>query len=266
MINSMQQNQAEKTNRYHCRLPLSLPIRLERADTGDSIVVQNRDISWGGVRFAAPKQTCAELGSVTLEFPWANGKQFSATAEIVRTEPYDDRQDLVAARFSNLSAKDQKRLEKLLQMLQSANEDDDQGQPLAPVLEILVGDAAEMHAKLAELSEGHLSVTVVEAYHVNQSIQLIINDNSDRPPIKLRARVTKVAPVSLDTESTWSIFDLELRFEHPLDELTVTAQSRLRQSAPYQTASQRQGDPTSSNGQQDTGNPAVTDLTSPIIL
>jgi hypothetical protein len=230
MFQQAKKGSTDKLDRQQHRLPMSLPLRLLLPDSGTSMTVQNQDISWGGVRFAAPKAALSAARSVMLEFPWANGDQFSAAAEVVRTESLDDKHDLVAARFSNLSASDQKRLKKLLSMLQATIDQADGGrpEPLVPVLEVLVGDVEEMRAMLAELAEGRLTITVVETYQINQSISLVLTDASDLPALQLRARVTDVEAVSTDSETAWPMFDMQLIFEHPLDELKRSAQSRMK--------------------------------------
>lgn len=225
-----------KLERRHLRLPIAMSLTLVFDDTGSSITVQGHDISWGGVRFSAPKLTFDVSDSVIVKLPWAKGAQFSAHAKIVRTESLDDHYDMIAARFSNLSAIDQKRLEKLLEMLRETPEERSEGgraerpASLVPMLEVFVGDAEEMRSKLAQLAEGHLSVHVVEveAYDIGHSIRVILSDPTDQPPMRLRARVIGIDSVPLGSDSAWPMFDVKLRIEHPLDELKVAAKSRLK--------------------------------------
>lgn len=230
MFKQANKDLGSKPNRRHCRLPMSMPLSLEMGDHGTMMTVQNHDISWGGVRFAVPRHALGDLRTVTVMFPWANGTQFQASAEIVRTEVLDDEHDLIAARFRNLSAKDQRRLEKLLRMLQGTPDDHngDRVTPLAPVLEILMADADEIRDKLTELAEGWMRVTVVERYDLNQSIHLILSDTTQHSPLHLRARVAGVSELSLDSDSAWSLFDLHLEFEHPVAELKKAAETWLK--------------------------------------
>lgn len=195
------------------------------------MAIQGYDISWGGVRFSAPKLTLTVSDSITIKFPWANGGEFLAHAEVVRTKTLDDHRDMVAARFSGLSAGDQKRLEKLLEMLQDTpDENTKRATPLVPVLEVFVGDVEEMRAKLAELAKGYLSVTVVEVetYDVEHSIRVLLSDPTEQPPMRLRARVVSIESVPLGSDSAWPMFDVKLRLEHPLEELKLAARSRLK--------------------------------------
>ncbi len=222
---AMQSSQIEaQDRRNHYRFPLAITVRVEVGKKGPAILAQHHDISWGGVRLLVPRQALPRSGQIRITFPWAQGDQFSAVAEVVRTEPFDDQQDLVAARFSCLSTSDQRLLDKLLQMLQESGDDGTERKGLlVPVLEVLFSDPSEMRSKLAELAEGRLSVTVFERYELGQSIRLILGGTSDHKALRLRARVEQVTPVSAQADPTWPTFDLQLGFEHPLEELKSAA-------------------------------------------
>lgn len=232
MTNQSSDGQSWRNRRKHSRLPMTIQVGI-KAETGEtSLVVQNQDISWGGVRFLAPKGALDDLKSVTVTFPWSNGRQFSAVAEIVRKDRVDDEHTLVAARFSKLSTADQSRLEKLLQLLHGASRaTSDQKLSMAPVLEILFSDIQEIYAKLAEIAEGRLSATVFESYEPGQSIRLVLGGIADVPALRLRARVVRADVVRSETASEWPMFDLELRFEHPADELKSAAAALEHQLA-----------------------------------
>jgi len=230
MTNREKPEDQKQEQRSHRRLPMNVPVSIELDGPAGPVTVQNRDISWGGVRFAVPKRATPKGDAVTINFPWTKGNKFSANAEVLRTETLDDEHNLIAARFSSLSTADQRRLEKLLQMLQdAAGVSQEEQPPLVPILEVLVGDADEMRNKLGELAEGGLSVTVFEAYKVNQSIRLLFGEIAEKPPLRLRARVTKVKPITDKQDSTWTVFDVRLQFEHPLQELRAAAASLLKQ-------------------------------------
>lgn len=215
--------------RNHHRLPMTIPVDLEISNGGEKLTVENKDISWGGVRFVVPKDAVPAADSVTVRFPWSKGERFSARAEVLRTEELDDGRAMVAARFSSISTADQRRLEKLLQMLQGSGEEETgRAVRLVPILEVLFSDADEIRSKLAELSQGRLSVTVFEAYEVNQSIRMILGGlAADRPALRLRARVTQIENLTSETASGWPMFNLQLRFEHPEHELQAAASSLL---------------------------------------
>jgi len=223
--------------RNHQRLPMTIPVSLEVGEGAEPLTVENKDISWGGVRFVVPKNAIPNADSVTVKFPWSKGDRFTASAEVVRTEELDDEHALVAARFSSLSTSDQRRLEKLLTMLQGTTEGSAGHQaPLVPILEVLFSDLDEIRSKLAELAEGRLSVTVFESYEVNQSIRMILGGlSADQPALRLRARVVQIETLTSETESAWPMFNLQVRFEHPLHELKAAASSlsvRLPKVAP----------------------------------
>lgn len=245
MPNQATQDLQTREQRSHRRLPMTVPVTMELGGTSGPVTVQNKDISWGGIRFAVPRKAMPDGDSVTIKFPWTKGNQFSANAEVVRKESLDEHYDLVAARFSSLTTSDQRRLEKLLQMLQDAGEDPVGEQaPLVPVLEVLIGDAEEMRDRLDELAEGQIRVTVFEAYEVNQSIRFVLGELADDPALRLRARVTAVEPVVARTPSAWPVFEVRLQFEHPPHELRGAAASLMGQ-----LAKQARGRNTSAEGQ-----------------
>lgn len=244
MIKQTSNGKDRANRRKHTRLPMSIPvtIRAEGAETFHR--VQNQDISWGGVRFLASKAAVANLKSVTVTFPWSNGRHFSALAEVVRKDSVDDETALVAARFSRLSTADQHRLEKLLQMLHGAGApaSSEPNLSMAPVLEIFFSDTQEIYDKLAEIAEGRFSMTVFESYEPGQSIRLVLGGIADVPALRLRARVVRIEAVQSEAASEWAIFNLELSFEHPADELKAAAASLEHQLATSRATSGFAGD------------------------
>lgn len=215
-----------RNRRSHPRHQMTIPVSLDTGK-GRPLTVQNQDISWGGVRFVVPKEVLSDVESVTMTFPWTKGDSFSAAAEIVRTEDLDERHAVVAARFSSLSTADQRRLEKLLSMLQGGGDERRRHEALAPVLEVLFSDADEIRAKLAEVATGRLSVTVFEAYEAGQSIRLVLGGIADQPALRLRARVSGAQYLTTGTDAAWPMFNLQLQFEHPSHELKVAADTLL---------------------------------------
>lgn len=226
--------------RRHSRLPMDIPVRLVAEGVGAPLVVQNQDISWGGVQFIVSQGTLAQAETVTLTFPWAKGEQFIVRADVVRVEPLGDGRALVAARFSSLSTVDQQRLEKLLRMLDGANRKPDaEADELVPSLEVLFNDPEDMSNKLAEIAGGRLSITAFRAYQVHQSIRLVLGGVAQLPVLRLRARVAGVTALAPETAPDWEVYQLDLVFEHPDEELKRIAESfirRLSQIEPSSTA------------------------------
>lgn len=227
MTNQSDDDNGRSNRRNHPRLEMTVPVSIDLGD-GNSIAVQNRDISWGGVRFVVPKTALPDASTVTVTFPWSKGDSFSARAEIVRREELDDEHAVVAARFSSLSAADQRRLEKLLTMLHAVGDETrHRREPLVPVLEVLFNDADEIRAKLDELTRGELLVTVFESYDEGQSIRLVIGGIGNQPALRLRARVKRVEYLTSETDSAWPMFTMALHFEHPVEELRAAAKALL---------------------------------------
>ncbi|MEY6431658.1 PilZ domain-containing protein [Thioalkalicoccus limnaeus] len=217
-------------SRAHPRLAMTIPVRVDLPGGRESHLVQNQDISWGGVKFLVPKDAIHGVDSVTVTFPWSNGKKISADAEIVRTEQIDDQHALVAARFSSLSTRDQQRLERLLTMLQTTDQapaESTPTDPMVPSLELLFDDEEEIRLKLAEIARGTLSITVFESYEPKQSIRFVLGGIGDIPALRLRARVEDVDILNTSSLSGWPMYQLRLGFEHPLSELRAAAETLI---------------------------------------
>lgn len=215
--------------RSYPRLSMTIPLRLKPATGGATHTVENYDISWGGLRFIAPQSAVIDSELVTISLPWSSGKRITAEVRVLRKEPLDDGHCMVAGQFSELATSDNHRLEKLLQMLRGRDEDGGEKEAsLVPILEILFDDVAEIREKLAEISEGRLSVTTFEPYKTRQSIRLVLGGVADAPALRLRAWVEEARAVSLNARSDWITYDLDLRFQHPLAELKAVARSLER--------------------------------------
>lgn len=210
--------------RTHTRLSMRVPIRLVAQGSGTAVMAQNRDISWGGVQFIVPKEALASAESVTMTFPWANGEDLTVTATVLRSQTIDDRNMLVAARFSSLSTADQRRLEKLLYLLRDGDEQS-RALALVPSLEVLFNDADDMRTKLGEVAQGRFSMTVFRAYRIDQSIRVVLAGSTDLPALQLRGRVQNSRPLTSGAMPDWPIYELDLRFEHPLAELKAMVES-----------------------------------------
>jgi hypothetical protein len=243
MSNKEMDGSGVRRSRSQRRLTMTTPIRLKTGLNGETIPVENRDISWGGIRFSVPKGRMPETSSITIQFPWTQGDLLSVDAEILRTESLDEEHDLVAARFSSLSSADHRRLERLLEMLHSPTEGmSEQDVPLAPALEVMMSDPDEIQEKLEELGAGRMSVTVLETYEINQSIRLILGGVSTNRTLRLRARVADITPLMTEEDSAWPIYDLDLRFEHPIEELKAAAASMSKALAKTMVSSSGHSD------------------------
>jgi hypothetical protein len=82
---------------------------------------------------------------------------------------------------------------------------------------------------LLQISEGHYSVTVFDAYEMDQSIRLSIAGTKDLPGIRLRTRVIKVEKSHTKGFEWADLYTLTLEFEHPRKSLKALASLLLGQ-------------------------------------
>lgn len=224
--------------RKHLRLTVTIPVRLESAAGGASIAVENCDISWGGLRMIVPKSALLDAEVVTIRLPWTKTEQIAAKVKVLRRESLNDERCLLAGRFAELSTSAHHRLEKLLQLLRRADRAaPDQEVPLVPILEFLSDDVEEIREKLAGIGRGRLSVATLTSYTTGESIRLVLGGIADAPALRLRARVEKAQALNFELGPGCTLYDLDLRFEHPLDELK-TAAAALERYLPSQETEQ----------------------------
>ena len=203
------------------RLNVEMPIQVISCESDRPITVHDQDLSWGGVKFIASDPLIREGSCLKLIFPWVNGQSFNAEAKVVRREMLPNGCDRFAARFTSLCQRSERRLEKLLEILAEHDQEaaSDGSMPTMERLEIIFGDEDEMHEKLAQIADGKLSVIVFGAYEVDQTILLMIGSTRDFPGLRLRARVHAQTTQQSKSCEWASLVRLDLRFEHPLEEL-----------------------------------------------
>ncbi|QVL49096.1 MAG: PilZ domain-containing protein [Thiocapsa sp.] len=198
------------------RIAVRIPIQVILPKLTEPITAMNQDISWGGAQFVADVPLTSLTGTLRLMFPWRGHEKVAIDAEVVRAQRLGSGHHQVAVRFASLSPRSQARLEKLLKMLDAADDSTvrDAG-ALVRELEVVVEDAAAMREMLEQIAAGRLSITVFEAYEAGQSIRLSIRGADGLPGLMLRARVRAVERVKVDGFAQSELFGLELGFEHP---------------------------------------------------
>lgn len=203
--------------RTQTRIQVHIPVEISLPDRVDCLLGMNRDLSWGGACFLLPIPLARETGSMRISLPWAREKRLSAEARLLRCMPLGDGHSLVAVRFCSVAPGDQRRLEKLLNMLQASEVASLRRGPggLVKELEVTLNEAAELRVMLAQIATGRLTVTVFDAYAPNQSISLLIAGATNLASIQLRACVAETRMVDR-VNSTWPVLHtLLLIFEHP---------------------------------------------------
>ncbi|MBK1718282.1 PilZ domain-containing protein [Thiocystis violacea] len=210
-----------REKRSQRRLGLGISIQVMLPDSDRPITVEDQEISWGGAQFITSDPGVRDGGRLGLILPWVGGQSFSIEAEVVRRERLDDGRHRVAVRFSSLSQRSEFRLEKLLDLLAEREERQTacHSTPTMERLELIFDDEAEMREKLAQIADGHLFVTVFGAYEIDQSILLVIGGTKDFPGFHLRARVNAQAVERAPRNGWIHLVRLDLKFEHPREEL-----------------------------------------------
>lgn len=198
------------------RIAVRIPIQVFLPKLTEPITAMNQDISWGGAQFVADVPLASLTGTLRLIFPWRGHEKVAIDAEVVRAQRLGSGHHQVAVRFASLSPRSQARLEKLLKMLDAADDATvREAGALVRELEVVVEDAAAMREMLEQIAAGRLNITVFEAYEARQSIRLSIRGADGLPGLLLRARVRTVERVKLDGFAQSELFGLELGFEHP---------------------------------------------------
>jgi hypothetical protein len=211
------------------RLHVGISISVIPADSSQLIVVDNQDLSWSGTRFVTRDPDVYLGKKLQLIFPWRKGESFVANADVIRREPLEDGRIKVAARFSCLSRVDQARLAKILRLLSEHEQQAfDDRTPIVEHLEINVTDEREMHDTLMQIANGRLLLTVFGGYRVDQSILLSITGEQIFPQIHLRARVQAQESLSFPSNHQSDLVKLDLKFEHPSQDLIHLTHLLLR--------------------------------------
>ncbi|QIK38209.1 PilZ domain-containing protein [Caldichromatium japonicum] len=197
------------------RIELRIPVELILPDH-KQIHAITRDLSWGGALVQLSEPIQVEVKTLMIILPWSKGKSIRAQAQILRREPLDQSDSLIALRFTSLSPRNQNRLERLLQMLlRHDTKAPQESVPLFRDLEVIVSDPEELRQIFMQLIEGRYTATVFESYEVGQSIRLSIVPNLELPDLHLRARVIGVEKVDLKGYNWTELYNLSLLLEHP---------------------------------------------------
>jgi hypothetical protein len=208
--------------RTQTRVPVHTQVRVALNGGQERIVVQNRDLSWGGASLLLPVRP-SELGkTIGVELPWGQGRYLATRAEVVRAEPVGNEHTMVGVRFSKLMVRDEERLERLLGMLIDAGtQGTGQQVTMAERFEVDFIDREDMRAVLSEIREGWLHITSFRPYRPDQSLLFVINGFGDLPSLQLRARVEGHEALKGDDGKPGAprLFSIDLRFEHPAEDL-----------------------------------------------
>jgi hypothetical protein len=216
--------------RTQARVPVSTQVRVALNGGQERIVVQNRDLSWGGASLLLPVRP-SELGqTIGVELPWGQGRYLATRAEVVRAEPVGTDHALVGVRFSKLLVRDEERLERLLGMLMEPGEAGADQVTMAERFEVDFIDREDLQAVLGEIREGWLHIASFRPYRPDQSLLFVINGVGDLPSLQLRARVEGHGAFKADDGKPAEprLFAIDLRFEHPAEDLRQVVDPLIR--------------------------------------
>lgn len=199
--------------RSQSRIQVKIPVQVSLPGVAEPVPAVNQDISWGGALFVLPQQPPLNTGAIRIVLPWRQHETITADAHILRAKTLQDGSCLVAARFFSLTPRSHSRLERLLKLLQGGGGDISGG--LVRELEVTANDNDDLRQMLMQIATGRYSVTVFDAYELDQSIKLSVAGTTGSPGIRLRARVVDIRKAA-SRDNSWSdLYTLTLAFEHP---------------------------------------------------
>lgn len=212
-----QMEPVSEDRRTQSRIEVRIPVKVVLPGREEPVTAINQDISWGGALLLIAEPLPKQPGPLLVRFPWKRDEVITAHTQLLRARPLLDGQYLIAVRFISLSPRSQSRLERLLKMLSAAHEPTEPGKlrGLVRELEVTVSDADELRHTLRQIATGRHTVTVFDAYELNQSISLSITGTQDLPGIRLRARVIDVSTSRAKGFDWAELYTLVLEFEHP---------------------------------------------------
>jgi len=215
--------------RRQLRISVNAAVEIGRADSTENCKANLRNISWGGASVR-----CAELRlhggeHVRLMLPIGSGEHIQAIATVLRVITMNDATEY-GLRFDSMSAADEERLEKVLEILM-ATPDSEQRRGEARIvqrLEIEYGDSGEFSAVLEDISPSGVMLTVPDPLEVDQSLLVTLSGTDSPHSLSLRARVVHQ---SLFTECGIDMYRVGLKFEHSDNELHQCVAAVLQELA-----------------------------------
>ncbi|WP_201098827.1 PilZ domain-containing protein [Thiocystis minor] len=185
------------------------------------------DLSWGGACLLVSDVLPPAVADFQLMMSWTPEQPILANACLLRSRVREDGRTQIAVRFSQLTLAHHARL---VSLLEQSRHEGEAVLPLAPALEIVVNEPAQMHRLLAEIATGRLTLTVFHAYEIDQSIRFSLTRMRDRDGEGLRARIVDVQPFQINDFDWITVYRITLRFEHPLASLKQSVERQLDQA------------------------------------
>ncbi|MGQ9659974.1 MAG: PilZ domain-containing protein [Thermochromatium sp.] len=212
--------------RTQARLHVQIPVRLQYSGDSGAHTLTLVDLSWGGALCESKTQLPGTDQPVWLLLPWKSNETIQIEATLLRQKALQDGRHLLALRFMRLSLLHQRRLEKLLELMQAQNPagEAQEALPVVETLAIPIQTRDQWHWVLGDIARGILRIQAAKPYAQGQSLAIQLDGIPARARLTLRARVidSKSAPMH-------DLYLLTLEFEHPLDALRGWAKWLLGQ-------------------------------------
>ncbi len=203
--------------RTQARIRVQIPLTVTVSGRSEPLRAVSQDLSWGGVQLTLSEPLPQATQALHIVFPWRRDQSITAEAQILRRTRLANGRWLIAARFNRLSLHSQSRLERLLTVLESGAAVTDRTGPQALVreLEVSVEDSGELRRMQQQIATGRYTVTVFDAYAVDQSICFTLAGTRTPDSVRLRARVVAVRETSIHGADWAHLYNLTVEFEHP---------------------------------------------------
>lgn len=208
---------AVREQRRQLRISVSAAVQLGLVDSEETCKATLRNISWGGASVRCDGMMLRAGQRVRLQLPIGKLEKIATIATVLRTTTVNGACEY-GLRFDSMSAADEERLEKVLDIL-VANPSPDARRSEARLvqrLEIEYGDSGEFCAVLEDISPSGVMLTVPDPLEIDQSLLVTLSGADTHHSLSLRARVVHQTLVS---ECGIDMYRVGLRFEHPGDEL-----------------------------------------------
>lgn len=208
---------AVREQRRQLRISVSAAVQLGLLDDDKTCKASLRNISWGGASVRCVDMMLRAGQRVRLQLPIGKNENIATIATVLRATTVNGASEY-GLRFDSMTAADEQRLEKVLDIL-VANPSPDARRSEARLvqrLEIEYGDSGEFCAVLEDISPSGVMLTVPDPLEIDQSLLVTLSGADTHHSLSLRARVVHQ---TLVTECGMDMYRVGLRFEHPGDEL-----------------------------------------------
>lgn len=220
---------AMREQRRQLRISVSASVQLGLLDSDASYQASLRNISWGGASVHCVDIDLHAGQRVRLQLPIGKNDKIATIATVLRTTIVNGTAEY-SLRFDSMTAADEERLEKVLDILVANPSPDGRRSEarLVQRLEIEYGDSGEFCAVLEDISPSGMMLTVPDPLEIDQSLLVTLSGADTHHSLSLRARVVHQ---TLITGCGIDMYRVGLKFEHPGDELRARIAAVLQHLA-----------------------------------